>query len=293
MSGTGDKSSLSKVIRRENERMKIDFEIGYTNGPGNYEFLIHKIANECITDVVVCGGDGSVNSVAAALSGIDVNIGIIPQGSGNGLARSAGIPIPPKPALQLIFSGKASYIDGFFINDQFSCMLCGIGFDAKVAHDFAGEKRRGLNTYIRKIMANYFSAKAYNFEILSHDNRVSARAYFISVANSNQFGNNFTIAPQAQLNDGLLDIVVVKKMSKFLLPFFLLRQVKGINTMQDINGYTDGRNIIYFQTPELTIINKDEAPLHIDGEPKNTSKKFLIKVVPNAFRLIQPVASSL
>ncbi|MBS1975192.1 MAG: diacylglycerol kinase, partial [Bacteroidetes bacterium] len=104
----------------------------------------------------------------------------------------------------------------------------------------------------------------------------------------NQFGNNFTIAPKASLRDGLIDVVIVKKMSKFLLPFSIINQISGINAMQDLNEYAEKKNIIYFQTSSLTIHNIHSAPLHIDGDPKKTAERFDIRVVPKALKLIQP-----
>ena len=287
-SGTSGKSSLRDLLSKETTSKGIKFEILHTRADGNYYFLIQKIRKEKITDVVVCGGDGSINAVASELMGIEVNIGIIPMGSGNGLAFTAQIPKNINRALEIIFSGTASFIDGFYINDQFSCMLCGIGFDAKVAHDFAKQKRRGLQTYIKVTAINFFSAKPYTFEIISGEKSFSTEAFFISIANSNQFGNNFTIAPKASLNDGLLDIVIVKKMNKLVFPFSIISQVTGINAKQDITDFPEKKNIMYFQTPSLTIINKDGAPLHIDGDPKETAQKFKIRIVQNAVRLIQP-----
>lgn len=290
VSGTSAKLTLKETITNETIKKGIAFEILDTRRDGNYHFLIQKILKEIITDVVICGGDGSINAVASALMGINVNIGIVPLGSGNGLALTAGIPKKIHRALEIVFSGTASFIDGFYINDQFSCMLCGIGFDAKVAHDFAKEKKRGLLTYIKITALNFFGAKHYAFDIRYEEKTVSTSAFFISVANSNQFGNNFTIAPKASLNDGLLDIVIVKKMNKLVLLFSIISQVTGINAKQDNIDSLAKKNIIYFQTPALTIINKDNAPLHIDGEPKDSSEKFEIRVVRNALRLIQPVS---
>lgn len=288
ISGTSGKSALKKKLAKETEAKGIKYEIFDTDANGNYENLILKIKNEKITDVVVCGGDGSINAVASTLLGIDINIGIIPMGSGNGLAFTAGIPKNIHRALKIIFAGKTSFIDGLYINDRFSCMLCGIGFDAKVAHDFAKENRRGLMAYIKVTIANFFSAKAYMFEISAGEKSIRIEAYFISIANSNQFGNYVTIAPKASLRDGLLDIVIVKKMNKLLLPFSVLSQVSGINTKHDFIDSPGKRNILYFQTSSLKIINGSNAPLHIDGDPKETALKFEIKVAPRAIRLIQP-----
>ncbi len=288
ISGTRGKVSLKEKILKETDATGIEYEIHDTRADGNYEYLVQKIKNEGITDVVICGGDGSVNAVASILIGIDINIGIIPMGSGNGLALSAAIPRDSTQALKVIFKGSASFIDGFYINDQFSCMLCGIGFDARVAHDFAKANQRGLKSYVKVSVANFFSAKPYLFEIITGENSIKTEAYFISIANSNQFGNNVTIAPKANLSDGLLDIVIVKKMNKLLLPLSVLSQVAGINAKQDFIDSPGKRNILYFQTASLTVINSNNAPLHIDGDPKTTAPTFDIRVVPRAIRLLQP-----
>jgi YegS/Rv2252/BmrU family lipid kinase len=259
-----------------------------TDRHGDYTALRNKIVTEGITDVIICGGDGTVNAVAAQLKGIDVYIGIIPMGSGNGLALAAGISTAPSKALEIIFRGRYSEVDGFYINNRFSCMLCGIGFDAQVAHDFAKQKRRGLQTYIKVSAINYFKALPYPFVIQSVETRLSEEAFFVCIANSNQFGNNFTIAPKASLNDGLLDIVIVKKMSKLMMPFSILSQATGINALQRITDHFGRKNIIYFQTSELTVQNPSLAPLHIDGDPVDTSPELHVKVLRNAFKLLHP-----
>ena len=288
ISGVKTKTQLQDTISRETKQRGIDFEIVHTNAEGDYRFLIDKIQQEGVTDVVVCGGDGSINTVAASLMGVDVNIGIIPMGSGNGLALTAKIPRKLPRALDIVFNGQASYVDGCFINERFSCMLCGIGFDAKVAHDFARQKRRGLKTYIKVTGANFFSAKPYMFEVHTNEKSFTIEAYFISVANSNQFGNNFTIAPHASLSDGLIDVVIVKKMSKLLLPFSVIGHITGFTNAYDEDDEKKG-NIVYFQSSSLSIVNTQNAPLHIDGDPANTAERFDIRVVPRAMKLIQPV----
>jgi diacylglycerol kinase (ATP) len=310
ISGTRGKSSLQEMIIRRTGEQNIDFNILPTNAEGDYDFLLPFIEKQKVTDIVICGGDGTVNAVAAALMGTDVRIGIIPMGSGNGLAFAARIPKSPAKALDIIFAGRAAPIDGFTINDHFSCMLCGIGFDASVAHEFARQKRRGLQTYVRVSLKNFFKVRAYSFRIhlpapapgaeaalpgrdeQGEMHSFSAEAFFISIANGNQFGNNFTIAPKASLHDGLIDIVIVKKMNKVRLVFSVLNQIMGHNAVLKITELESKgagkRDIIYFQTPALTIENPQRAPLHIDGDPSATSEKFVIRIVPHAFTLIQP-----
>ena len=288
ISGPLRKTSLQKIISDKTKEQNIPFEIFPADKEGKYLDLREKIKKENITDVVVCGGDGTVSQVAGALLGVDVNIGIIPAGSGNGLAFAAKIPGVTSKALQIIFKGKSDYIDAFYINDHFSCMLCGIGFDAQVAYDFSLQKKRGLTTYVKQSIKNFWMAAPYSFDISAKEKSISTEAFFISIANSNQFGNNFTIAPKASLTDGLLDIVVVKKMSKAKLVWAVLQQIRFGQVWQNEELNFHKKEILYFQADKLTIHNPSLAPLHIDGEPTATSKKFVIKTLPAAFKLLQP-----
>jgi YegS/Rv2252/BmrU family lipid kinase len=287
VSGTNEKAWIRELIERKTRKQGFDFEILSTRADGNYGFLGRRVQAEQITDVVVCGGDGTVNGVVQALLQVQVNIGILPVGSGNGLAFAAGIPRQLTRALDIVFKGKAYATDAFYINDRFSCMLCGIGFDARVAGEFAKRRRRGLKTYIRVAMLEFFRARPYPFEIRLKEGLIQTDAFFISIANSNQFGNHFTIAPRASLSDGLLDIVIVKKMSKLLLPFSILYQLSGTNARQSVSGYAKNKNILYLQTDRLSIRNPAAAPLHIDGDPAETCEAFDIRVLKGCFRLLR------
>jgi diacylglycerol kinase (ATP) len=288
ISGTKKKELLKEQITLKTRAAGIDFEIQTSAADGNYDHLHTLIKKDGFTDVVICGGDGTVNNVVNALQGIDINIGIIPIGSGNSLALATKIPRNIGHALNIIFNGKPRPVDAFYINEKFSCVLSGIGFDAEVAHEFARQKTRGLQTYLRISTMNFFKCRPYPFEIKLENETITTEAYFISIANSNQFGNNVTIAPSASLNDGLLDVVIVKKMNKVLLPISVLLQVVGTNMVREVSDYGDKRNIIYVQTDKISIKNPSLAPLHIDGEPADTSPEFKIRLLPNCFKLLQP-----
>ena len=288
ISGTGGKKTLIKKIEEKTTLQGIPFEIVYTNAKGDYQFLKEKILLEQITDIVICGGDGTVSKVAGSLLNENVNIGVIPMGSGNGLALAAKISTKIDSALAIIFKGNAAYIDSFIINGSFSCMLCGLGFDAQVAHDFSRETARGLATYIKQTIINFIRVRPWTFEITNKGQSFTTSAYFISIANSNQFGNQFTIAPKASLADGLLDIVVVKKMPKYRFLWSVLKQVLN-GKLQDYDESSFHKEeIVYFQTDQLIIQNPATAPLHIDGDPCATSSEFKIEIIPNAFKLLQP-----
>jgi len=288
ISGTRKKLRLEKKIIKKCLEYNIGFELLSTAEDGNYSFLRERVMQDKITDVVICGGDGTLSPVISSLLDIKVNIGIIPTGSGNGLAFTAKIPRSLDKALEIIFKSRTSNVDAFLINGKLSCMLCGIGLDAKVAYDFSLQKKRGLSTYIKQTFKNFLSASPYHFELNIQNIKFKVDAFFICIANSNQFGNNFTIAPEASLNDGLLDIIVVKKMSKLRIIWSVFKQMKTgkIITFEEKNFHK--KNILYFQSDSLEIINPEMAPLHIDGDHAPTDKKFVIEILPSAFNLIRP-----
>lgn len=286
ISGTRKKKGLEDYIAKETTKRKIPFKIFPSLASGDYSFLKPIIEEEKVTDIVIAGGDGTISQVVSSLMDTAVDFGVIPCGSGNGLALTAGISKQPEKALEIIFNCKSKAIDGFYINDHFACMLSGLGFDAKVAHEFANQEKRGLKKYAQLVGKNFLSAKAYDFTIDSNGIVFSTEAFFISIANSNQFGNNFTIAPKALLSDGLLDIVIVKKTAKPLLLYNLIKQILA-GKLQKIENSLDVP-VIYFQTTALEIKNNSNAPLHIDGDPSETPEELKIRIAPQCFRLIQP-----
>lgn len=288
VSGTRSKKNLQQLIEKKTAEQKINYRIFPSVASGDYSFLRPIIEEQKITDVVIAGGDGTVSKVVGSLIDCNVNFGIIPCGSGNGLAFTAKIPKQPEKALAVLFAGNFSATDGYYINGQFACMLSGLGFDAKVAHDFALQRNRGLTTYVKQVVRNFFSAKTYSFELTIKDKSFQTVAYFISIANSNQFGNNFIIAPQASLSDGLLDIVIVTNQNKLSVLVETLKQVRGKNKLQTEVIPENKKGVIYFQTDKLTINNLSQAPLHIDGDPAKTPEKLIIAIKHNCFRLIQP-----
>jgi diacylglycerol kinase (ATP) len=288
ISGTGGKASLQTLVEQKTSAVGIKYSIHYSVANGDYSFLYPVIKQQGVTDIVIAGGDGTINQVLNSLRGQPVQFGIIPAGSGNGLALSAGIPKAKDKALDIIFKGKSLPTDAFLINDRFACMLCGLGLDAQVAHDFAKDPRRGLSTYVQKAVADFFTAKAYPFTLSAGGEELTTDAYFISVANSNQFGNYFTIAPRASLTDGLLDIVVVTAQSKLSMLLQTFRQVGGFNSLQESPLSNKEAGVIYFQAKELSIKNPAAAPLHIDGDPSETEPVFSFKILPDFYKLIIP-----
>ncbi|MFN0082959.1 MAG: diacylglycerol/lipid kinase family protein [Ferruginibacter sp.] len=285
ISGIKNKKDVRSLIENKLKESDLPYQILATEKTGIYPFLKDKIIADNITDVIICGGDGTVNQITAYLQNIKVQVGIIPMGSGNGLAFTAGISKDPSKALDTVLNGKASFIDAFMMNENYCCHLCGLGFDGQVAHDFARQTKRGPAMYVKQTIKNFFNAKPFAFEISANGNTFTTNAFFVSIANSNQFGNKMVIAPKASLSDGLLDIVIVNKAGKLGLIFKLMQHLRsgkiayGRNTAKTIN---------YFHTKKLSIKNLDNAPFHIDGEPMETASAFEISIIENAFLLLQP-----
>ncbi len=288
ISGTRNKNALLNLVKTKTNVAGFRYSILPSVANGDYAHLHPFIKEQKVTDVIVGGGDGTVNQVINSFKNLDVQFGILPVGSGNGLAFGAKLPKNIEKALDIVYAGKNEWTDAYEINEQFACMLCGLGFDARVAHAFANNPTRGLATYIRKTIANFFSATAYPFVIKTGNDELEIEALFISIANSNQFGNNFTIAPKANLTDGLLDVVIVSKQSKLRMLIETIRQAGGFNKLYTAKIANAKASVLYFQTDALQIKNPLLAPLHIDGDPAKTAEEINVKILKNCFRLIYP-----
>lgn len=283
-----NKGALQQKIEAFAKSNSFPYHIFSSAADGNYSFLKAHIEQEGVTDVVIAGGDGTINGVLNSLQNVDVQFGLLPCGSGNGLAFTTGLSRSIDKALQVIKAGKSAPTDAFLINQQFACMLCGIGFDAAVAHAFAADPARGLKTYIKKTVQLFFSAKAYPFTLLFQNTMLETEAFFISIANSNQFGNNFTIAPKASLTDGLLDVVIATRQNKLNLIWQIGKQISGFNPVQQLSLINSKAGVIYLQTDAITIQNPTLAPLHLDGDPAATGETINVQLLKGCFRLIYP-----
>jgi len=294
IAGNGSRGSLRKQIEERTRKAGYDFECRDSAIDGNYDLIAHAIQSEGFTDIIIAGGDGTINQVVGALRYLELPFGIIPCGSGNGLARCAGLSTDPQEALDTIFSGSAMRTDGYTVNGNFACELTGLGFDGAVAHAYAQSATRGLNTYIRHAIKQFASAPSYRFIVRLFGQALSLDAYMITVANANQFGNKVTIAPYASLSDGLLDVIIVKKQHKLPLLWRAYRQLSGQNQPlrgEDIvTSLSDKRNqqdIHYWQVSAIEIENLDDAMIHVDGEATSRVEKAKIEIAPSVFRLIR------
>lgn len=280
-SGTKRLENIEDIIKSEFAGTDYDFDIKYTESAGHACLLAKESVEKHTTIIAAVGGDGTVNEIAAQMIGSECTLAIIPVGSGNGLARHLGIPLSVAKALRLIRNGQITKIDTALINNKKFISIAGIGFDALVAQIFSGNKNRGFFSYF-SIVATQFSKyreKKYHLEF-DNGEVITTRAFFIAFANSNQFGYNTVIAPNAKLNDGLLDVCIVRK-PKFLdfpmiVNLLLLKKIDQSSFVKIIPA----KNIIIKQSKSRYV--------NIDGEAIKMKKKFKVEINPNSINVIIP-----
>lgn len=231
---------------------------------------------------VVVGGDGSVNEVAAELKGTDAGLGIIPAGSGNGLARHLNIPLKTADAISILNQWNILEIDTCTVNDVFFASLAGIGFDARIAREFAKSKGRGFMTYARTALKEYFSYKPKKYSLLMDGKKLKTEAFFITFANSSQFGYNTRISPEASITDGLIDVCIVRRP-----PLIAMPAVAHLVFRQKTNK---SRYIEIYRASEILVKRKKGKTVNVDGEPIKMKKELIIKTAPASLKVVVPLA---
>ncbi len=264
------------------EERDIECSIEYTQHRGHATELARAAVTTQFNMVVAVGGDGTVNEVAQGLLHSAVPMGIIPKGSGNGLARHLRIPMNVEQAIVALFDSRVIGMDTFLLNDKLSLNVSGIGFDGHIANLFGKEKKRGLQGYAKLTINEFLRFKEFDFELELNGELLKRKAFVIAIANSSQYGNNARIAPAASVCDQLLHINILKKVPPYRLDF-IHSFFKGTVDQYRFCGL--------FETNELTIKLSSPMSFHIDGEPCGMADKFKVELLPEALRMIVPKSS--
>jgi YegS/Rv2252/BmrU family lipid kinase len=240
--------------------------------------IFKSVLNGGFDIAVAVGGDGTVSQLASALCNSSVALGIIPFGSGNGLARHLQVPMDRIAAMKLIAEGVIQTMDKGVINGQDFFCTCGTGFDARIGKLFAESTTRGFWTYARLILQEFRKYEKEFYRITIDGKKIEREAFLVSVANAGQYGNNAWIAPGALVNDGLLRVVVLKPFRWWALPG-LIRKVffKRMQSSKYVETYT-GKEILIERT--------DKGPAHFDGEPAEFGAELKIDVVPACLKVV-------
>ncbi len=283
VSGFARRINFPALLAQYLDRSHIHDRVVRTSGPGHAFDLASAAVAEGYDGVVSIGGDGTVNEIGSALLGTTTSLGIIPVGSGNGLARHLGIPLRPALAVRLLTNGRFLTIDSGSLNGQpFFCTM-GVGFDAEVGHAFATGPRRGFGQYLRVGWRTFRQYQPVQHRFEADGRHYEQDAFVMTVANASQYGNNAHIAPQADIADGWLDLC-------WLAPFPVWRAADYVrrlfgDSLPEVPHYGTRR------VRRLCIEAEPGLYYHLDGEPQRAEGPLHVRVYPQSLRVIVPFGS--
>ncbi|GHT79571.1 hypothetical protein FACS189464_4370 [Bacteroidia bacterium] len=278
ISGTRKKDTFPDMIRAGLDAARFEPQFVFTERQGHAHELARREVEKGTPFVVAVGGDGTVNEIAAALRDSNTALGIIPSGSGNGLARHLHIPLHCNNALKTINAAHVKDIDYGLVNGQpFFCTL-GAGFDAHVSDMFAHSHRRGLKKYVSIIAREFIMYHSQFYRLNINGQSVETKAMLVTVANASQYGNNGYISPLADISDGELDICILLPFPKVLAATLAVRLIsKTIHRSPYYRAYKGQKIVI-----ERTKADK----VHLDGDPCDMDKILNISIVPNGLKVM-------
>ena len=278
ISGTQKKDHLPQLINEMIDHEQFDVELRTTEYAGHAAELARQFATEGTDVVVAVGGDGTVNEVARSLVHTETALGIIPCGSGNGLARHLCLPIDMRKALQVINNCRIEAFDYGVINDLPFFCTCGMGFDAFISLKFAEAGKRGPVTYIENVLKEGLRYRPEQYEIIDDNGSARYKAFLIACANASQYGNNAYIAPGATMKDGLMDVIIME-------PFDAL---EAPQIAADLFMKTLGNNskIKTFRTKSIHIKRSQPGAIHYDGDPIMTGTDIDVSIEHLGIRIV-------
>ena len=278
VSGVGKQKKIETLLKENLNQDIFDYTVRYTEHIHHGTDIAREAANEGCDLVVAVGGDGSVNDVAQGLLGSSVAMGIIPCGSGNGLARGLRIPLRPASAISMLNAMNEQTIDSILINDKrVSVNAAGVGFDAYIARLMKAAKTRGFAAYTNLILREYASYKCNDYRLVIDGRTVERKAWFIAIANGSQFGYNLSVAPKAKLNDGLIDITILDKIP---LDHIAITAPLAFTKLLDHSQHAE-----MFRAKEIYLEGNVHKWVNIDGEGENLGKEIHFSILPSSFKI--------
>jgi YegS/Rv2252/BmrU family lipid kinase len=255
-----------------------DSEIIPWRNVGDRDAIFHRVKTEGFDIAVAVGGDGTVSQLAEALCETGVALGIIPFGSGNGLARHLGVPLDADGAMRLLETGVIKTIDRGKFNERSFFCTAGVGFDARIGKLFAESTTRGFWTYTKMTLREFRTYKPERYTIDIDGKIIEREAFLVTVANAGQYGNNAWIAPKANASDGLLHLSI-------LLPFRWWN-VAGIARKMFAKKLDRSRFLESYTGKTIRISRKQEGPSHFDGEPDFSGKELVASIEPGVLNVV-------
>lgn len=283
-SGTSRKTSIPELAYNILSENGSELYFVYTNEQGHVAQIIDDVAGQGFDVVIGVGGDGTINEVADAVRPTDMTMGIIPMGSGNGLARSLDIPMDPEAALEVIRKGYIKRIDCCEANGVPFFVTFGVGFDAQVTASYDQKSFRGPLSYVLSTVDQFIKHKSSLYRLHLNGEVIEQKAFLVTCANADQYGNNAIIAPEAELDDGLFDVVVIRNMSLLKAPQVAINLfTKNINESASIDIY---------RTDHLIIEREDADYAQVDGELLELGRRIEISIQKQQLPILVPLPKS-
>ena len=282
ISGTQNKESILSLLDEKIDKAKYTWEVVYTQRAGHAIEIAAEAAKNKINIVVAIGGDGTINEIARSLVHTHTALGIIPCGSGNGLARHLQIPMDPRKALDILNEGVSDLIDYGKINGNNFFCTCGVGFDAFVSLKFASAGKRGPLTYLEKTLLESLKYEPETYELETEGGVAKHKAFLIACGNASQYGNNAYITPRATLTDGLLDVTILE-------PFTVL-DVPALAFQLFTKTIDQNSRIKTFRCKKLCIRRNTPGVIHFDGDPIEAGKDVNIELIQHGLQVIVPAS---
>ncbi|MBQ3593876.1 MAG: YegS/Rv2252/BmrU family lipid kinase [Bacteroidales bacterium] len=280
ISGHHNKNHFPNLVESSIDKNKYDYTIVFTEYANHATELTMKAIEDGYEYIAAVGGDGTINEVAKCMIDKEQTLVIIPFGSGNGLARHLGLPFKVEKLVKdVINNGRRYKIDTATMNGVPFISLAGIGFDAMIADYFAKDENRGFLTYAKLITEKYPNYRQKEYTLIMDDKTtIECKPFFVTFANSSQFGYNAEISPKASVQDGLLDVCIFKKPNILEVPivatYFLAKQI-------DKSNFID-----IYKAKKIQVFRKVDEVANVDGEPIEMSKDIIVEIKPLSLNIL-------
>jgi diacylglycerol kinase (ATP) len=269
--------NIMDIIRKEMPE-NVYYQMAVWKNRFHFDEILEILKSQDYTDAIAVGGDGTVNHIAKSILGTGIRLGIVPIGSGNGLARSLALSMQVDQVVKQIVEGRTAVIDTGTVNGfPFFC-TSGVGFDAHIGNLFSASVKRGLQSYIQIITRELFMYRAKSYTIKFNDTVLRKKAFLITVANAGQYGNDFYIAPQASIQDGLFHLVILK-------PFNVMKVAGLLHRILGRKAFLNS-SIETYTASRIEIERESEDTIHFDGEPAKSGRTIVFENKPLSLTVI-------
>ncbi|MEE9437852.1 MAG: diacylglycerol kinase family protein [Saprospiraceae bacterium] len=282
-SGTTSKSNIAQLIDQNLDLDKYDYDILYTEYAGHAIALSQKCIDQNTDIIVAIGGDGSVNEVAQPIIGTETIFGIVPAGSGNGFARHLGISTNLKKGIRALNDSRIVRVDTCTVNNKAFVNVSGIGFDARIAYLTKKNSKRGFFPYLKTSIKQSRKFSPTILQIHIDDMVFDGDYTAVIIANASMYGYNFTIAPEATITDGVMDVVLIKKTAIYK---YFFSSYRFLNRSLHKSNLTET-----YQAKKIKIVVKENDYYHIDGEGFKLSEPLVYSILPKSLNVLIPNAT--